>query len=173
MDDTAVLLSSSVNRFDRWLANRMLVEMHNPPVNLALWNGEHISPGDKDQQVTLKFNNRRALLQTAMNPERNFGDLYVSGDLEVSRSSLLNLIRAVYHSVPVDGWPDSRRKSLLQRLLGYAPINDETRARENIHHHYDIGNDFYRLWLDDQMQYTCAYFAEKEPVEIVTDIIVM
>ena len=32
-------------------------------------------------------------------------------------------------------------------------------SRANIHHHYDIGDDFYRLWLDEQMLYTCAYFA--------------
>ena len=36
--------------------------------------------------------------------------------------------------------------------------NDTRAARENVHHHYDIGNDFYRLWLDDEMVYTCAYF---------------
>ena len=34
------------------------------------------------------------------------------------------------------------------------------RSRENVHHHYDIGNDFYRLWLDEQLAYTCAYFPE-------------
>ena len=36
--------------------------------------------------------------------------------------------------------------------------NDQTRARRNVHHHYDLGNDFYQSWLDDQMVYTCAYF---------------
>jgi cyclopropane-fatty-acyl-phospholipid synthase len=35
-------------------------------------------------------------------------------------------------------------------------------SRRNIHHHYDIGNDFYRLWLDEEMVYTCAYFARPE-----------
>ncbi len=32
------------------------------------------------------------------------------------------------------------------------------RSRHNVHHHYDLGNDFYRLWLDERMVYTCAYF---------------
>ena len=36
--------------------------------------------------------------------------------------------------------------------------NDQTRARRNVHHHYDLGNDFYQSWLDDQLVYTCAYF---------------
>ena len=36
--------------------------------------------------------------------------------------------------------------------------NDAHAARENVHHHYDLGNEFYRLWLDREMVYTCAYF---------------
>jgi cyclopropane-fatty-acyl-phospholipid synthase len=35
-------------------------------------------------------------------------------------------------------------------------------SRENIHHHYDIGNDFYRLWLDRELVYTCAYYASPD-----------
>jgi cyclopropane-fatty-acyl-phospholipid synthase len=33
-------------------------------------------------------------------------------------------------------------------------------AKKNVHHHYDLGNDFYRLWLDESMTYTCAYFID-------------
>jgi cyclopropane-fatty-acyl-phospholipid synthase len=38
--------------------------------------------------------------------------------------------------------------------------NDKVRARENISHHYDLGNDFYRAWLDDSMTYSSAVFPE-------------
>jgi len=36
--------------------------------------------------------------------------------------------------------------------------NDARAARENVHRHYDLGNEFYRLWLDRDLVYTCAYF---------------
>jgi cyclopropane-fatty-acyl-phospholipid synthase len=39
-------------------------------------------------------------------------------------------------------------------------LNSLSGSRQNIHHHYDIGNDFYQLWLDAEMQYTCAYFPD-------------
>jgi cyclopropane-fatty-acyl-phospholipid synthase len=39
-----------------------------------------------------------------------------------------------------------------------ARANTLAAARENIHHHYDVGNDFYRLWLDNEMVYSGAYF---------------
>ena len=40
--------------------------------------------------------------------------------------------------------------------------HDERASRDNVHAHYDLGNDFYRLWLDEQMLYTCAYFPNPE-----------
>jgi cyclopropane-fatty-acyl-phospholipid synthase len=46
--------------------------------------------------------------------------------------------------------------SLAHRFRG----NDKARARENISHHYDLGNDFYRAWLDEGMTYSSAVFAE-------------
>src|SRR3989304_1660314 len=53
--------------------------------------------------------------------------------------------------------PGGLRQALLNWVNRPRP-NSMLHARENIHHHYDIGNDFYRLWLDEQMVYTCAYF---------------
>ena len=47
----------------------------------------------------------------------------------------------------------------LSRLLTWRPrIDTPAQARRNVHHHYDLGNEFYRLWLDEQLVYTCAYF---------------
>ena len=45
---------------------------------------------------------------------------------------------------------------------GWQKVNSLAESRRNIHHHYDIGNDFYRLWLDREMLYTCAYFPTPE-----------
>ncbi len=55
--------------------------------------------------------------------------------------------------------------SLPRRLAcaSFRPSEGNPRqARENIHHHYDLGNDFYRLWLDRRMLYTCAYYARPD-----------
>src|SRR5512135_1217229 len=47
---------------------------------------------------------------------------------------------------------------ILMAALFAAQRNTFSAALSNIHHHYDIGNDFYKLWLDERMLYTCAYF---------------
>jgi cyclopropane-fatty-acyl-phospholipid synthase len=58
---------------------------------------------------------------------------------------------------------------LVNRLAHRFRDNDKAGARENISHHYDLGNDFYRAWLDDGMTYSSAIFAEPisaaEPLE--------
>jgi cyclopropane-fatty-acyl-phospholipid synthase len=58
---------------------------------------------------------------------------------------------------------------LVNRLAHRFRDNDKAGARENISHHYDLGNDFYRAWLDHSMTYSSAVFAEpigaEEPLE--------
>ena len=58
---------------------------------------------------------------------------------------------------------------LANRIAHRVRGNDRDKARRNIEHHYDLGNDFYRAWLDDGMTYSCAVFAEPiradEPLE--------
>lgn len=51
------------------------------------------------------------------------------------------------------------------RAWHYLRRNTPRRARENIEAHYDLGNDFYREWLDDSLTYSAALFAGDEPLE--------
>ena len=48
----------------------------------------------------------------------------------------------------------------MSRWMERVRANTPRRSRENVHHHYDLTSDFYRLWLDPQLVYTCAYFPE-------------
>jgi cyclopropane-fatty-acyl-phospholipid synthase len=72
----------------------------------------------------------------------------MSGGVEI-RGDLLALLEAVYHALG----PTTRRA-----WWRWARPNDRHSARQNVHRHYDLGNEFYRLWLDRAMVYTCAYF---------------
>jgi cyclopropane-fatty-acyl-phospholipid synthase len=59
---------------------------------------------------------------------------------------------------------EARSRRLRQWAHGrsYDKRNNPSRSRDNVYHHYDIGNAFYRLWLDEQLLYTCAYFPEPD-----------
>jgi cyclopropane-fatty-acyl-phospholipid synthase len=101
--------------------------------------------------------NRWALWRLLGDPWFYFGELYASGSVEVP-DSLERLLTAVYMARQ----QQREDRSSLRRWLRRPRLNSLDGACENIHHHYDIGNDFYRLWLDDQLVYTCAYYARPE-----------
>ncbi len=142
---------------DRAILRLLLKSMGNPPVRFLLWNGEEVSGGADAPIAQVFVADRTALLRLVVNPDLHFGECYSSGRLDVD-GDLVEFLEAVYRAsaaVPAG--------SLMQRLIsrtGHARPNTPAGSRDNIHRHYDIGNDFYRLWLDEQMVYTCAYFKD-------------
>jgi len=150
-----------VTGFDRWLAGAMLRAVGNPACKLILWDDQAINPENRDVVAAVTFNSRTAIWKTLVNPELNWGDLYCSGQVEFE-GDLPKFLASVYR-----GLGEKHRNSRLRRLitLMYSRriANSRSKAAENIHQHYDIGNDFYRLWLDtEMMQYTCAYFPDPD-----------
>lgn len=91
-----------------------------------------------------------------------FGETFMAGDWDTP--DLLALMRfATENLVLFDTvarrawwlrWLDMARHSLFRNTL--------RRSRQNVHRHYDLGNDFYRLWLDDSMTYSCALFEQED-----------
>ncbi|MBS1171277.1 MAG: cyclopropane fatty acid synthase [Proteobacteria bacterium] len=141
---------------DARMMRRMLEAMGQPPFRVSLWNGEEISFCDTPSQPRVLIRDRATLLLLLVDPAFRFGDAYAAGDIEVE-GSLTQFIEAVYRAeakMRSLGFIDHHRFSLLSRLRR----NTLTRSRDNVQHHYDLGNAFYELWLDRRMLYTCAYF---------------
>lgn len=145
--------------YERWLLTKLLRMAGSPPVRFELWNGERVDPETGEPGFTLRLTDPKALYQLVGNPNLAFGDLYSSGRLKVE-GDLAELMTALYRAVHKarQGWP----KWLEALWRNHSPRSTGlNEARENIHHHYDLGNEFYQLWLDDaEMQYTCAYFED-------------
>jgi cyclopropane-fatty-acyl-phospholipid synthase len=137
---------------DRWALGRIQQTVKSARIRFVLWDGFELpAAGGPPPVATLILKSRGALLRWVWDPELNFGEDYMSGDVEI-RGDLLALLEAVYHALG----PTTRRSWWRTRA------NDARAARENVHRHYDLGNDFYRLWLDRAMVYTCAYFPTPE-----------
>ena len=133
---------------DRWALARIQATVPSAPLQFALWDGFTLpAPGGQSAVGTIIIKSRRALLSWVRDAELNFGESYMAGTTEVD-GDLLAVLEAVYRGF---GAPRSRPWWLWR-------ANDESAARQNVHHHYDLGNDFYRLWLDRELVYTCAYF---------------
>jgi cyclopropane-fatty-acyl-phospholipid synthase len=142
---------------DRWLVRTFLRAMGNPAVRFILWNGERVDPADAEPVAAIRIDDRRTLLRLVYHPELEFGEAYTDGRLHVD-GDLVGLMETIF-GAPVSPWAERllcrSRRPRANSLRG---------SRDNIHRHYDLGNDFYRLWLDERMLYTCAYF----PTPMVT-----
>ena len=141
----APLTSTSL---DRWALARIQGTVRSAPIGFALWDGFELPAPVHPPVATIVFNNRQALLGWVWDPELNFGEAFMSGGVEI-RGDLVALLEAIYRA-----WGTTKRRPWWL----WQESNDVHAAKENVHHHYDLGNNFYRLWLDRDMVYTCAYF---------------
>jgi cyclopropane-fatty-acyl-phospholipid synthase len=147
--------SARASAVDRWLLRAFLRAAGSPPIRCVLPNGDAICVGAGEAVGTVRFRDRRTLYRMLVEPELIFGEGYTDGSIEVD-GDLTAVLDAAY-SRPLH--------PLAERLLfrAHQPRrNSLVGSRHNIHHHYDLGNDFYRLWLDERMVYTCAYFPTPE-----------
>lgn len=65
-----------------------------------------------------------------------------------------------------DGFPGLSMVRLFEKMRFWLQSNSKTQARKNISYHYDLGNDFYGLWLDDTMTYSSALFDENAQLSL-------
>ncbi len=138
--------------FDRWLVKQIVSKLGPSPVSIELWDEPDVAP--RDGVVRMRILDRKALWQLLVNPDLHFGDLYSAGRIQV-RGDLLALLLEAYRYTS----ENTAIGQMLARGRKLAP--DLHDSKRNIHHHYDLGNDFYKLWLDrEALQYTCAYYAD-------------
>jgi cyclopropane-fatty-acyl-phospholipid synthase len=156
--------------------------------NLAirLWNGVTLRHGAAAPDCTVVIHDPRPLYEAALrrDPLRLAdgyfagaldieGDIYVAlglrhhfealrltlGQKAALLKDLLIVATAAGGRAPRDGDPRRMERSVRRRLKGFNSRRDNRAA---IAFHYDVSNDFYRLWLDEDMVYSCAYFEEPD-----------
>jgi cyclopropane-fatty-acyl-phospholipid synthase len=149
-------LQAKSNKADRWLLRRLMDFIGQPPLSLVLWDGSSVAPQGAAVIANIFIHDRGALRKLVSNPAFEFGEMYSSGRIDVD-GDLAECLAVIYRALREAGHTGDLRDLLLKGFAKH-PHSDQAKARENIHHHYDIGNDFYRLWLDEQLVYTCAYF---------------
>jgi cyclopropane-fatty-acyl-phospholipid synthase len=134
----------------------MLTRTGNPPVRIVLWNGEVVSASNNSPVASIHLQDRVTLFKLASDPEYHFGDAYTDGRVKIE-GDLFALLEAIYRAI------QSRSSTgiypnLVSRWLEKRQANSLRGSRRNIHHHYDLRTDFYKLWLDPNLLYTCAYY---------------
>ena len=115
------------------------------------------------KSATVRLHDKRAALELFRNPRLKIGELYMDGRLTVEDGTILDLLELVVGARP---WEQGGRKALGKgkagKLRSLFRRNPVSKARRNVAHHYDIGNALYALFLDDDLQYSCAYFTDPD-----------
>ena len=141
---------------DRSIIRGIMKAVGNPRVSVRLWNGDEFRLTEAPPVACLEFRSRRAVLELLRSPSVGFGECYTRGLIDV-HGDFLEFANEITVAI-------TRRRgknyhlSRLRSLLHAQRRNSLSRSRHNVHHHYDLGNDFYKLWLDERMVYTCAYY---------------
>lgn len=108
--------------------------------------------------VTLRLHDPALHRDLVLRPRLVFGEAYMDGRLTVDDGHLYELLAILSSGTEVTGvlgWVAAWIEPIARRLHQTNPL---TRARRNVAHHYDLSGDLYRLFLDADMQYSCAYF---------------
>jgi cyclopropane-fatty-acyl-phospholipid synthase len=139
------------------LLRRLLSSLGDPPIEFELaWSGERVSSVPAPPTQRVRIADRSTLRGLVRDVHFRFGDGYSSGRIEVE-GDLVQLVSMVFRSVS----RRSSQDSIGTRVAGWLRRprrNTLAGSRDNIHRHYDLGNDFYSLWLGETMAYTCAYY---------------
>jgi cyclopropane-fatty-acyl-phospholipid synthase len=137
-------------KWDRWADD--IRKNKNLPLRVELWNGRQINFGHGDPQVIIRIPHITALSTLFFPSIANIGKAYVEEQIELE-GELHNII-TIGNALLTD-----EPKSTNKFLTAIKHIqNNKEKNREAIQYHYDVSNDFYQLWLDKNMVYSCAYF---------------
>jgi cyclopropane-fatty-acyl-phospholipid synthase len=115
--------------------------------------------------ITLRILDPSAERRILLNPALGLGECYMDGLVTIDDDDIMGLVLLVQrnNSFEIGGEitvPGPIKQMLNMAMRPLQQLNSLANSRSNVAHHYDLSNDFYRLWLDDDMQYSCAYWPD-------------
>ena len=116
------------------------------------------------RNLTVRFADRKVAFDILKNPRLGLGEAYMEGRITVEDGTILDLLELIMGSNP---WEEGKQsRSVLSRgkggLRALLRRNTARRAKRNVAHHYDLGDELYELFLDSDRQYSCAYFTSPD-----------
>lgn len=117
--------------------------------------------------VTIRFTDGAAMRRILLDPRIGAAEMFMDGRLVIEAGDIMELVGLLRMNVPWEYGGRLAQTSAFGKLVQQFKtrlnsINRQRQSKANVAHHYDIGNDLYRLFLDADMQYSCAYWARPD-----------
>ncbi len=124
----------------------------------------HVFSGQPGPNVTMRLSDRSLYHKLVFNPELNAGEAYMDGRMSFEDSTLRDFLTLFsLNRLSLASYPLQKVLRRVSRMFKKGQqANPIGKAQQNVAHHYDLGNDFYKLFLDEGLQYSCAYFTNDD-----------
>lgn len=121
----------------------------------------HVYEGSPGLRMTVRLKDAKLQQKILINPELYVGEAYMDGQLVIEEGSLRDFLTLFADNrTSFRGQPHQKLvRGITKKLKRFLQRNSVKKSQENVRHHYDLSNEFYKLWLDRDMLYSCAYFA--------------
>ncbi len=134
------------------LYKKLLENLSTDPFTVTFWDGTVKQYNQGVPVFHIAFHRPLSTKQLTENPMLALAEGYMDKSIEVD-GDLEYIIESIFN----------QQGSILDQPLALRALNKfkstgRKQSKDNVAHHYDLGNDFYKLWLDETMNYSCAYF---------------
>ncbi|MEM8837445.1 MAG: cyclopropane-fatty-acyl-phospholipid synthase family protein [Pseudomonadota bacterium] len=150
------------------LHKALLTVWQHGSLNLVMPDGKICSFGKvTSASLTVRLHTDETVRRLVLNPDMALGEVYMDGTLTIDGDDLQGFLALLFSNLYSDdrkwGWWQEPFMKACAAFQGLSQGNVIGRARRNVAHHYDLSGDLYDLFLDDDRQYSCAYF--RHPAE--------
>ena len=141
---------------DKIFYKTLFKDLFSDTFELKLWDGSSEIYGQGEVKFKIIFNEPIPKADIIKDPSLTLGEAYMTKKIDIE-GSIQMVIESLYNNKESFLCNSDKYASLLKMVT-----NNIKNSKKNIEFHYDIGNDFYKLWLDDTMTYSCGYFKSKD-----------
>ncbi|MCT4403412.1 class I SAM-dependent methyltransferase [Leuconostoc falkenbergense] len=139
---------------DKAIYKQILKSSFDAPIDVEFWDGETVHFGEGESIAKIIMHELIPIKEIVAHASLTFGEAYMDGKIEI-QGDLQELVTLAYRSQ--DSFFNNSKFSKLIPKHSHS----EKVSKNDVQSHYDIGNDFYEMWLDKTMTYSCAYFANE------------
>lgn len=144
------------------LALKVMQRLAVGSLTVTLPDGSAVCVGRGEPHAELALANWNVAKAALRNGDIGFGETYIAGDWTTPSLSQLMHVMVCNRNAIEDVIYGQWWGKILHRMRHLLRRNTRSGSRRNVEAHYDIGNSFYRLWLDPGMTYSSALFADPE-----------
>lgn len=123
----------------------------------------HVFAGTPGPNVTMRLHDPALHRKLFFSPDLSMGEAYMDGTLTFEQGTLYDFLHLFnLNRLSLGAYPLQKAlRAVSRRLRSLQQYNPVGKARDNVAHHYDLSRDLYELFLDEDLQYSCAYFANE------------